>query len=137
MDTPAITKTRKNNQRPLSRVRVRAFQKRVYEHFGAQGRDLPWRKKVTPYRVLVSEIMLQQTQVDRVVEKYRLFLAAFPDFPSLAKAPLKRLLSLWQGLGYNRRALALRALAQEVVNGYQGRLPSNPDELIALPGIGK
>jgi A/G-specific adenine glycosylase len=81
--------------------------------------------------------MLQQTQADRVVEKYQKFLAAFPDFHSLAKAPLKRLLSQWQGLGYNRRALALRSLAQKVVNEHQGRLPSNPAELIALPGIGK
>jgi len=137
MDTRPITRIRKNNQRPLSSLRIQAFQKKVYKYFAAQGRDLPWRKNPRPYRVLVSEIMLQQTQADRVIEKYQKFLATFPDFPSLAKAPLKRLLSLWQGLGYNRRALALRALAQTVVNGHQGRLPSNPAELIALPGIGK
>jgi A/G-specific adenine glycosylase len=137
MDIRPITRTRKNNQPRLSSLQVQAFQKKVYKYFAAQGRDLPWRKNPHPYRVLVSEIMLQQTQVDRVVEKYQKFLATFPDFPSLAKAPLKKLLFLWQGLGYNRRALALRALAQEVVNGHQGRLPSDPAELIALPGIGK
>jgi A/G-specific adenine glycosylase len=80
--------------------------------------------------------MLQQTQVDRVIEKYKEFLSAFPDFPSLAKAPLPKLLSLWSGMGYNRRALALRALAQKVVSEHGGRLPSDPAELMKLPGIG-
>ncbi len=137
MDTRPITKTRKNNKLLLSSQRVRSFQNKIYVYFASQGRDLPWRKNPLPYRVLVSEIMLQQTQADRVVEKYQKFLATFPDFHSLAKAPLKRLLSQWQGLGYNRRALALRSLAQKVVTEHQGRLPSNPAELIALPGIGK
>jgi A/G-specific adenine glycosylase len=81
--------------------------------------------------------MLQQTQVERVIDKYPTFLAAFPDFSMLAKAPLKKLLAVWQGMGYNRRALALKALAQEVLDGHSGRLPSDPDELMTLPGIGK
>jgi A/G-specific adenine glycosylase len=81
--------------------------------------------------------MLQQTQVDRVVEKYREFLAAFPDFPALAKAPLPKLLRIWSGMGYNRRALALKAIAQAVVSEHRGRLPSDPDVLLTLPGIGK
>jgi A/G-specific adenine glycosylase len=81
--------------------------------------------------------MLQQTQVERVLDKYEEFLAAFPHFSALAKAPLQKLLAVWQGMGYNRRALALRALARKVVDEHRGKLPSEPNTLIALPGIGK
>ncbi len=116
---------------------VRAFRKKVYDHFRKQGRDLPWRRTDNPYRILVSEIMLQQTQVERVLGKYREFLAAFPDFASLASAPLPKLLALWRGMGYNRRALALRALAREVVNAHGGKLPTDPEVLRSLPGIGR
>jgi A/G-specific adenine glycosylase len=122
--------------KPLNPTQVRAFRKKVLGHYARHGRDLPWRKRVTPYRVLVSEIMLQQTQVDRVIEKYKEFLVAFPDFPSLAKAPNAKLLRLWSGMGYNRRALSLKKLAQNVVDGHKGRLPSDPEKLVALPGIG-
>jgi A/G-specific adenine glycosylase len=80
--------------------------------------------------------MLQQTQVERVIEKYKEFLAVFPDFPSLAKAPLSKLLAVWQGMGYNRRALALRALAQKVMHEHHGKLPADPEQLLALPGVG-
>ena len=120
----------------LTPSQIRSFQKKVYNYYDNHGRDLPWRKRVTPYRVLVSEIMLQQTQVDRVIEKFKEFLTAFPDFPALAKAPLPKLLKLWSGLGYNRRALSLRNLAQVVVAEHKGRLPSDPDLLLTLPGIG-
>ena len=122
---------------PLTPAQIRAFQKKIYKYYDDQGRDLPWRKRVTPYRVLVSEIMLQQTQVDRVLEKYREFLAAFPDFPALARAPLPKLLKIWSGMGYNRRALSLKALAQVVVSEHKGKLPSDPEVLVTLPGIGK
>jgi A/G-specific adenine glycosylase len=81
--------------------------------------------------------MLQQTQVERVAEKYREFLAAFPDFAALAKAPLPKLLGIWSGMGYNRRALALKALAQDVVEHHKGRLPPDTEKLLALPGIGQ
>jgi len=121
---------------PLGPSQVRSFRKKVLGHYARHGRDLPWRKRVTPYRVLVSEIMLQQTQVERVITKYAEFLAVFPDFPSLAKAPTAKLLKLWSGMGYNRRALALKALAQTVVVEHRGRLPPDPDVLVALPGIG-
>jgi len=120
----------------LSPSQIRSFRKEVLAYYDKHGRDLPWRKRVTPYRVLVSEIMLQQTQVDRVIGKYKEFLTAFPDFPALAKAPLPKLLKLWSGLGYNRRALTLKALAQVVVSEHKGRLPSDPDILRTLPGIG-
>jgi len=120
----------------LSPSQVRSFRKKILAYYDKHGRDLPWRKRVTPYRVLVSEIMLQQTQVDRVIEKYKEFLAAFPDLPALAKAPLPKLLKIWSGMGYNRRALALKALAQAVVSEHKGKLPSDPEILVQLPGIG-
>ncbi len=116
---------------------VRAFRRRIYDHYLKHGRKLPWRTTRKPYRILISEIMLQQTQVERVLEKYKEFLAAFPDFSSLAQAPLRKLMQAWQGMGYNRRALALKALAQTVMNEHHGKLPSDPDELVKLPGIGK
>jgi A/G-specific adenine glycosylase len=124
------------NRKRLAPAGVRAFQKKIYDHYEKHGRELPWRKTRDPYRILVSEIMLQQTQVERVVDKYPIFLAAFPGFFVLAKAPQKKLLTVWQGLGYNRRALALRALAQKVVAEHRGKLPTSPAMLIALPGIG-
>jgi A/G-specific adenine glycosylase len=127
----------KNSITMLASAKVRAFQNKVLGHYEQYGRDLPWRKRVNPYRVLVSEIMLQQTQVERVIEKYKEFLAVFPDFAALANAPLPKLLSRWSGLGYNRRALALKALAQKVVEEHRGRLPSDLEQLLALPGIGK
>ncbi len=124
-------------QKRLTPVQIRVFRKKVHGYYEQHGRDLPWRKTRDPYRVLVSEIMLQQTQVERVIEKYAGFIKMFPDFPSLAAAPLHTLLSQWQGLGYNRRALALRALAQLVVSEHKGKLPSEPEKLLALPGIGR
>jgi A/G-specific adenine glycosylase len=120
----------------LSLSQIRAFRKKVLTYYDTRGRELPWRKKVTPYRVLVSEIMLQQTQVDRVIGKYQEFLAVFPDFASLAKAPTAELLKIWSGMGYNRRALALKALAQKVMVEHKGRLPRDPELLKKLPGIG-
>jgi A/G-specific adenine glycosylase len=110
---------------------------KIYDHYELHGRDLPWRKTRNPYRILVSEIMLQQTQVERVIEKYAVFIKTFPDFRTLAKAPLKKLLTVWQGLGYNRRVLALKTLAQKVMVEHGGKLPSDPARLLALPGIGK
>jgi A/G-specific adenine glycosylase len=122
--------------KPLTPSAIFSFRKKIYGYYDQHGRDLPWRKKLNPYRVLVSEIMLQQTQVERVLEKYKEFLDAFPDFEALAHAPLPILLGIWQGMGYNRRALALKALAQKVVAERRGKLPREPEKLIALPGIG-
>jgi len=121
----------------LSSARISTFRKKIHAYYGAHGRDLPWRRTRNPYRILVSEIMLQQTQVERVIEKYKEFLAAFPDFPSIAKAPLAKLLRIWSGMGYNRRALSLKSLAQKVLEEHQGRLPPDQEKLLALPGIGK
>jgi len=116
---------------------LRAFRKELYGFFSKFRRDLPWRKTEDPYCILVSEIMLQQTQVDRVKIKYEEFIEAFPDFQSLHRASLAKVYEVWQGLGYNRRALALKRIAEAVITGHGGRLPAGKEELMALPGIGK
>lgn len=93
---------------------ISLFQKIIYHFYRSSARrNLPWRHTKNSYPVLVSEIMLQQTQVERVMKKYEQFIALFPDFHSLARAPLSRILSVWQGLGYNRRAIALKKLLKE------------------------
>lgn len=117
--------------------RTDLFVKTVQEFYARHGRrSLPWRKTVSPYKILVSEIMLQQTQVERVVPKYRAFLKQFPSLQALAKAPLADVLRAWQGLGYNRRAKMLHDCATTVVDTMQGRLPRTYAALAALPGIG-
>ncbi len=98
---------------------------------------MAWRSTRDPYHILVSEIMLQQTQVERVKEKYDLFIKLFPDIAALAKAPLSRVLQAWQGLGYNRRALALWKLAAQVKSQYAGKIPADREALRKLPGIGE
>jgi A/G-specific adenine glycosylase len=104
--------------------------------FDRFARDLPWRRTRDPYRILVSEIMLQQTQVDRVIPKYHAFLQAFPDVETLAAAPTAEVIRLWAGLGYNRRAVNLQRAAQAVVAKYGGQFPHEPHQLQQLPGIG-
>jgi A/G-specific adenine glycosylase len=116
---------------------IREFQATIRAHYRAHGRrDLPWRKTRDPYRILVSEFMLQQTQVARVAGKYEPFIERFPDFASLARAPLRDVIGAWSGLGYNRRALNLRETARVVVSKFGGRLPRRPEDLRALPGVG-
>jgi A/G-specific adenine glycosylase len=121
----------------LSSRQIFSFQHFILAFYKEHRRNLPWRNTDNAYRILVSEIMLQQTQVERVAEKYDRFIAAFPDFLSLAKAPLKNVLKAWQGLGYNRRAMSLVKLANIVVTEYGGVLPDNVGELVKLPGIGQ
>lgn len=116
---------------------VRVFQKIICAHYRQNPRDLPWRRTRNPYRILISEMMLQQTQVERVLGKYKLFLRRFPGFPSLAKAPIREILEAWQGLGYNRRALALKKIADIVTKDYHGKLPVQEQHLLKLPGIGR
>lgn len=115
---------------------VATLRRAVSEHFAANRRDLPWRETRDPYAILVSEVMLQQTQVSRVASKYPGFLESFPDFESLAAAPLAAVLDAWSGLGYNRRALNLKRLAEIVTRDHGGRLPQEPAVLATLPGIG-
>ena len=98
-------------------------------------RDMPWRRDTQPYYVMVSEIMLQQTQVERVVPKFAAFIAALPTVEALAAAPLAEVLGLWSGLGYNRRAKYLHDSAKQIV--LQGTFPQTAKALQALPGIGK
>ncbi len=116
---------------------IPAFQTLVLSRYRASGRKFPWRETTDPYAILVSEIMLQQTQVERVAEKFPQFVAAFPDFKALASAPLPDILAVWQGMGYNRRAIALRKCACRVVEEFSGILPHDPDILATFPGIGR
>ena len=115
---------------------IALFRRIVLDHYHAFGRRMPWRETTDPYRVLVSEVMLQQTQVDRVQPKYEAFLATFPDIASLARASPADVLRAWQGLGYNRRALALHSAAARIVEEFGGHVPDDPDQLETLPGIG-
>jgi A/G-specific adenine glycosylase len=114
-----------------------SFSRQLLNWYHINKRDLPWRRTRDSYRILVSEIMLQQTQVDTVIPYYHRFLKAFPNFQALAWAPLNRVLKLWEGLGYYSRARNLQALAKTVVRDYNGRLPQDPEALRALPGIGR
>ena len=108
----------------------------IWHYYEHHKRDFAWRSNPTPYNVLVSEIMLQQTQTYRVAEKFDPFIAAFPDFASLATAPFTEVLRLWKGLGYNRRALNLQKAAQFIVTEHNGTLPTNPTILQTFPSIG-
>lgn len=121
---------------PLSAHAVREFRKIIYDYYDAHARELPWRRTQDPYCILVSEIMLQQTQVERVIEKYSIFVRQFPDFRALADAPLRDVLAAWQGLGYNRRATALKRIGELVTEKHGGRLGADIAFLKGLPGIG-
>jgi len=113
------------------------FRARVWAHYRAADRGpMPWRETRDPYRVLVSEVMLQQTQVSRVVPVYERFVEAFPTAEALAAAPLDDVLRVWRGLGYNRRAVSLRAAAERVVAEHRGQVPRALEQLRALRGVG-
>lgn len=115
----------------------KAFVQLIKKYYQKSGRhDLPWRHTTDPYKITVSELMLQQTQVPRVLLKYKEFLKAFPTIQKLAKAPLSDVLRVWSGLGYNRRAKFLHQLAQMVVHEYKGKFPTTIEGLQTLPGIG-
>jgi len=115
---------------------VKLLQGLVYGYYAAYRRDLPWRDGADPYRVLVSEVMLQQTQVDRVIPKFSAFMEKFSNPQGLANASTPQLLAAWQGLGYNRRALNLQRAARMIVEQWDGRIPDDPALLQQLPGIG-
>lgn len=112
------------------------FNAMLSEFYLKNRRPMPWRDDITPYRVVVSEIMLQQTQVPRVLKKFDEFIQIFPDFAALAQASLEDVLRAWQGLGYNRRAKYLLQIAQEIMNRWDGVVPDDPAVLQTLPGIG-
>jgi A/G-specific adenine glycosylase len=116
---------------------VRRFRLRLLRWFAAHGRDLPWRRTADPYHVLVSEIMLQQTQVDRVRPKYEAWITRWPTLEALAAAPLEDVCAEWRPLGYNVRPIRLHSIARESVARYGGRLPDTAEALLALSGIGR
>lgn len=112
------------------------FCQTIKHYYSGNRRNFSWRDQHTPYRIVVSEIMLQQTQTDRVAQKFDSFIERFPDFEALAQAALSSVLHEWSGLGYNRRALFLQKTAAIIQNTYAGKLPDDPNILRTLPGIG-
>jgi A/G-specific adenine glycosylase len=120
----------------VSDAAIARFRDLIKVYYATYGRDFSWRRDITPYRVLVSEIMLQQTQTSRVDEKFPAFIDRFGDFQELAEAPLSEVLRMWKGLGYNRRARFLHESAQRIVAEHGGVLPDDEKTLATLPGIG-
>jgi A/G-specific adenine glycosylase len=114
-----------------------SFRDFIWTFYEKEGRKFEWRNVDNPYYVMVSEIMLQQTQTYRVEPKYRAFIDAFPDLESLASASLRDVLVMWQGLGYNRRGKFLHQAAQRIMQEFGGNIPQDPERLVILPGIGK
>ena len=121
----------------IENSKIENFRHDVWDYYKNNGRHtLPWRLTKDPYKILVSEVMLQQTQVSRVIEKYKAFLIRFPNARRLAEAPLSDVLRMWSGLGYNRRAKYLKAAAEVIVRGYGGRVPKAAIVLRKIPGVG-
>jgi A/G-specific adenine glycosylase len=120
----------------VTQARRRSFQRRLLAWYRRHHRDLPWRRTRNPYHILVSEVMLQQTQVPRVIPKYREWLRRYPSIEALARAGAREVREAWYPLGYNARPIRLRAIAREALRRYCGRLPRTRGELLALPGIG-
>ncbi len=135
--TPTTRQKRIASPFPVSSKDVAAFRRALLRWYDANRRDLPWRSSHDPYRIWVSEIMLQQTRVAAVLEHYRIFLERFPNVETLAAAPEDKVLAAWSGLGYYRRARMLHRCAKEIV-GQRGReFPHTAEELQTLPGIGR
>lgn len=122
---------------PMDQRQIIDFQKKVWDFYKANKRDLPWRNTNDPYNIFISEVMLQQTQVNRVIEKYNDWIKTFPDFQTLSQAKLTQVLRLWSGLGYNRRGKFLYESAKMITTNWRGQVPKDPEELVKLPGIGK
>ncbi|MFW9823264.1 MAG: A/G-specific adenine glycosylase [Candidatus Thorarchaeota archaeon] len=120
----------------LSKEIIDHFRNIIYSYYKQHRREFPFRQNTTPYNVLVSEIMLQQTQTGRVAEKFLIFIDKFPNFNTLSNAPVEDVLKAWQGLGYNRRAIALKKISDIVVNEYNGKLPDTVEILKSFPQIG-
>jgi len=119
---------------PISQIED--FKNTVKQYFQDNYRPMPWRENTDPYFVFISEVMLQQTQVKRVVEKFTEFIKIYPDFESLAESEQTELLQVWSGLGYNRRALYLKEAAKAIVDNHKGKVPADHAELVKLKGIG-
>lgn len=130
----------------LTSSQIAVFQKKISSWYGRNKRDLPWRypslkrtngKRRDPYPIIISEVMSQQTQIERVIPKYLAWMEKFPTLASLAEAPTQDVLRYWSGLGYNRRALYVQKLAKEVIQNLKGVFPQDEKELRKLPGIGE
>ncbi|GBD19503.1 Adenine DNA glycosylase [bacterium HR27] len=129
---------RERDENPFGRTaELRVVHQCLLAWYAKEARDLPWRRTRDPYRILVSEVMLQQTQVERVVPAYEAFLARFPTIEHLAAAPLAEVIAAWEGLGYNRRAVYLWRAAREIVERYRGVFPRDRRHLEQLPGVGR
>jgi len=119
-----------------SNAEIAAFQRRIHSFYQREARTFPLPETKDPYAILVSELMLQQTQTKRVLDYYPRFLRALPSFTALANAALAKVLTLWQGLGYNRRGRNLWLLAKEILERFGGQLPRDSESLLSLPGVG-
>lgn len=124
------------DQENLSPASILAFKQHIQFYFKQFGRTFSWRQTNDPYQIVVSEIMLQQTQTHRVQKKFEQFIEQFPTFEALAHAQIREVITVWQGLGYNRRALALHVLAQRVIQEFNGVLPDDFETLKTFKGIG-
>lgn len=121
----------------ITKVKINSFRRMIFRWWATHRRDLPWRDTDDPYNILISEVMLQQTQVRRVIPKYDEFLYFFPDVYALAHASPARILKAWKGMGYNRRALYLKKTAEVIIGKYHGEFPKSESDLVKLPGLGK
>jgi A/G-specific adenine glycosylase len=121
----------------VAAAQASAVQRRLFDWYHVHGRDLPWRRTRDPYAILVAEVMLQQTQVERVIPKWHAWLQQFPTLAALATASRADAIRAWQGLGYNRRAVRLHQIASQAVSRFGGQLPPRLDALLSLPGIGR
>ncbi len=117
-------------------MHINLFQQKILNFYQKSSRNFAWRENITPYKVFISEVMLQQTQTARVVPKFEAWMQTFPNFATLAQASSHQVLSLWQGLGYNRRGLWLYASAKKIIQDFSGQLPKDVKVLQILPGIG-
>lgn len=121
----------------IPQSKQRKFQKRLLKWYDESGRDLPWRRTEDPYKILVSEVMLQQTQVDRVIPKFHEFLQKYPTVQDLAEARPEDVRKTWYPLGYNIRPYRLHGIACETMERYGGNIPSEEEELLSMKGIGR
>ncbi|WP_076789483.1 Fe-S cluster assembly protein HesB [Chlorobium sp. KB01] len=121
----------------LHQQQIEGFREKIFDFYRTNRRSFPWRETTDRYAVMVSEIMLQQTQADRVADKFRVWMERFPDTETLALSSLRDVLALWSGLGYNSRGQRLQISARLIMERFDGIVPATPDQLKSLPGIGE
>ena len=132
-----ITITIQKGISELNKQHIELFREKIFDFYRLNGRSFPWRQTTDRYAVMISEIMLQQTQAERVVPKFEAWLQQFPDIPHLASAPLQQVLWFWSGLGYNSRAVRLQRCASIIMDSFGGIVPGEPAILKTFPGIGE